>query len=232
MDYSFRKWNVETIQEPNKLLLKLKSFNLKGKKIKNIKIIGLCYNLAEDETIDKAFKYLEETNDGEIDIELNEYDDIPDEVLFNRYAQIDEPIIIEFENGDKLEIDYCDGSSLKIGKNSLPNDINYGCNMPNMDGNILFSNCIDKEILGYEVSMQDEFELTYDFTGSHGIDYPEENKQESFISSFKIILTNQLSIEFSNFFDYGEVMIIENKNDYSKIKWSDLKKGIKRNNNE
>ena len=32
MEYSFSKWDVELIQDPNKLLDKLKSFNLKNKK--------------------------------------------------------------------------------------------------------------------------------------------------------------------------------------------------------
>lgn len=35
MRYDFNNWNVELIQEPNKLLKKLTEFNLKDKRINN-----------------------------------------------------------------------------------------------------------------------------------------------------------------------------------------------------
>ena len=48
MEYHFNDWNVELIQEPNKLLERIKEFNLKGKKIKSINIIGHCYDVIEN----------------------------------------------------------------------------------------------------------------------------------------------------------------------------------------
>ncbi len=33
MEFSFREWNLPLIQEPNKLMKKLKELNIKGKKI-------------------------------------------------------------------------------------------------------------------------------------------------------------------------------------------------------
>lgn len=225
MNYDFNEWNVKLIQEPNELMETLKSFNLKGKTIKNIRLVGMCYNLSEDEATDIAYKYYLDKQIEVDEILCSTYDSIPDEVEFNRYAQIDEPIIIEFDDGDRLEIDYSEASSLKIGLNSLPKNIQCGCNIANVDGNILFSECIEEQIIGYEVLMQVEFDLTYTFTGSHGI--PNPTNQESYISGFKILLTNCLEIHFNSWYDYGEVIVVIRPNDYSKTTWKELKYGIK-----
>ena len=101
---------------------------------------------------------------------------------FIRYIEIDEPIIFFFDNGDRLEVDFSEASSLKIGKNSLPENIEFSVNHPNADMNIIFSNCLQKEIKGFEVIMSDE--LYSDYTGSQGI--PEPQNQNSYISKFRI----------------------------------------------
>ncbi len=72
--------------------------------------------------------------------------------------------------------------------------------------------------------MQDDFELTYDFTGSYGIKEPKG--QESYISFLKIILTNGLRIYFTNDYDYGYMAVKEWDKD-AEIKWKELKQGIK-----
>ncbi len=215
MQYNFNEWNVDLIQEPNELLKKLKEFNLKGKIIKNIKIVGHCYD---------AIQTLEEIMYQKYEDERAEVKNFKDDYEFDRDIQYDDPIIIEFEDGDKFEIEYSEGGTLKIGLNSLPDNIEPSCNYNNVDGNVIFSNLIGQEIIGYEIGMQDEFELTYDFTGSYGIKEPED--QSSYISFFKIILTNGLRIYFSNDFDYG-YMVVKEWNENSKIKWGELKKGIK-----
>lgn len=215
MQYNFNNWNVDLIQEPNKLLKKLTEFNLKGKKIKSIRIVGYCYDISEQ---------LDNTAYQKYGDEVAKIENFKDDYKFTRNIQFDNPIIIEFENGDKFEIDYSEGSSLKIGLNSLPDNIEPSCNYNNIDGNVIFSNLINQEIIGYEIGMQDDFELTYDFTGSYGIKEPKG--QESYISFLKIILTNGLRIYFTNDYDYGYMAVKEWDKD-TEIKWEELKQGIK-----
>ncbi len=222
MEYNFNKWNVPIIQEPNELMKKLKEFNLIGKKITNIRCVGLCYDLTEDDIEDEAYNYYRNKNVENL-AEISTYENIPLDTLLLRSVQIDEPIIFYFDNGDRLEVDYSEASSLKIGKNSLPKNIQYGTNIPNADMNIVFSNCLNKKIIGFEVSMSDE--LLDDFTGSHGIQEPEN--QMSYISSFEIKLEDWISIKFNNFFDYGRVYIESAFESEKKITWEELKKGIK-----
>ena len=214
MQYRFNDLNVDLIQDPYDLLSILKAIKLKGKVIKNINIVGHCYDIIE--TFEEIV--YEKLGDEKIIVEM-----FKDDYEFDREIEYDDPIIFEFEDGDKFEIDYGEGSSLKLGINSLPENIECGCNNHNLDGNIMFSNIIGHKILGFEVGMQDDFELTYDFTGSYGIKEPKN--QKAYISFLRIILNNGLSIYFSNDFDYG-YMSVKEWNETSKIKWKDVKKGI------
>ena len=219
--YNFSSWDVPIIQKPEELMTKLKELEVKGRKIKAIKCIGLCYNLSEDNIEDVAYEYYKENGSEDFERKLD-YKNIPLDTPYIRYVEIDEPIIIYLDNGDRLEIDYSEASSLKIGKNTLPKDLQFGINPPNADVNIIFSNCLEKSIIGYKIETSDE--LYDDFTGSHGISMPVN--QKSYISNFKIYLEDNLYIEFSSFYDYGEVEIYEGSNN-STIIWKDLKKGIK-----
>lgn len=220
-NYDFNSWDVPIIQEPEELMTKLKELDVKGRKIEAIKCIGLCYNLTEDNIENAAYTYYKEN--GSKDFERkSHYKNIPLDTPYIRYVEIDEPIIIYLDNGDRLEIDYSEASSLKISKNTLPRDLQCGTNLPNADANIIFSRCLQKNITGFEVEMSDE--LYDDFTGSHGISEP--INQKSYISNFKIGLEDNLYIKFSSFFDYGEVEIYEGRNK-STILWKELKKGIR-----
>ena len=202
MEYDFTKWDVDLIQDPNKLLKKLKELDIKNKTIKSIKTVGYCFNF---EQMSPIFR---------------------DNESFSRYIQIDDPLIIGFEDGTKFEIDYSEGSTLKIGCNSLPDDIKSSVSEPNIDCNVMFSNCIGKEIIGYSVEITDDCYLGFDFTGSYGIELDEN--QDSYISCLKIHLSDQLTLNYTNYHDYGEVWVTDSYNHTSKIKWGELKTGYKK----
>ncbi len=222
MKFDFNKWSVPLIQEPNDLMQKLKELNIIGRKIVKIRCVGLCYNLREDHIEDSAYSYYEEKNVENLQ-EISDYDKIPNTTMFSRHVEIDEPIIFYLDNGDRLEIDYSDGSSLKIGKNSLPENIECGLNLPNADINVVFSNCLGEEIKAFEVCMTNH--LIDEFTSSWGIPYPAE--QNSYISGFKIHLSDYIYLEFHSFYDYGEVVVKEGRDKDTTITWAELKKGIK-----
>lgn len=189
MSYDFDKWNEKIIQEPNELMRKLKSLNINGKTIKNIIVLGIVSDLGNLGIYPDQIEYIK--ND-----DLKEY---------SRIVRIDDPVIIEFSDGNKLEVDYTDGSTIKIGMNSLPEDLIRYCSKQ-IDGNIFFSNCINKEIVGFSVEMEDG-EYSFDFTGAHGVELDDE--QELFISNFKLILNDNTSIKFNPFYDYGEISALK-----------------------
>lgn len=222
MEFDFNKWNVPLIQEPNELMQKLKELNIIGRRIVKIRCVGLCYNFTKDSIEDSAYNYYKEKNIENLQ-EISAYDNIPNETMFYRYVMIDGPIILYLDNGDRLEIDYSEGSSLKIGKNSLPENIECGINLPNTDMDVVFSICLEKEIKGFEVCMTDY--LIDEFTASWGMPMPE--KQNAYITSLKINLNDGIYLNFYSFYDYGEVEVKQRKNEDAKISWEELKKGIK-----
>ncbi len=205
MVFDYNKWDVELIQDPYRLMKKLKELDLKGKTIQSIRITSFVSNLCGES------------------LHPDEYDFIKNDTKekYDRTIEIESPVIISFTNGDRLEIDFSEGSSVKIGKNSLPKDMIF-YSQDQLDGNIFFSNCIGEKLLGFAVEMEDG-ELDWDFTGSFGIELDDD--QELFISKFRLVLSNNMSILFNSCYDYGDVTALKYGN-VSKITKEELLKSI------
>ncbi|MCQ2554073.1 MAG: hypothetical protein MJ171_00275 [Clostridia bacterium] len=211
--YSFAKWDVELIQEPRILLDKLKIFNLKGRKIKSIRIPGYAYepfDSMQDITWTGCY--------GECSFKKFE-----DDCEFKRYVAIDGLLIITFEDGDRFEIEYSDGSTLKIGLSSLPENIEDNLFIPNANMNIIFSNCLGECITGFEITMQSEPEMSYYFTEKYGYVLPDG--LDAYIGGLKLLLTNRKSIVFKSSDGYSEIYCEDNEK-IAKIAWSELKHAI------
>lgn len=189
MIYNFNKWDAKLIQDPIELMKELNGFNIKHKQIKSIIIIGHVFDL--EDIIDPY------------DLEGNMV--VFDDDEYIRCVQIDAPFIIEFDDGDRLELDYSEGSSIKVGLNTLPKNIK-GHIEENVDGNIFFSDCIGEEIIGYAVEMEDG-PFDWYFTGSCGTEL--DWNKDLYISKLRILLTDHFSLEFTNFHDYGEVALLK-----------------------
>lgn len=143
----------------------------------------------------------------------NEYKD--DDVI-SVHARIDDPFIIDFENEERLEIDFSDFSSLKIGMNSLPKKIAWSCNENNIDMNVMFKECLNKKIVDFKINTTENLGF---FTGSYGMTDPDG---DIYIDSIELLLENDYKIVFESFFDYGEVYIYCNE-EICKISYLDLK---------
>ncbi|MBR6309718.1 MAG: hypothetical protein IKR52_00765 [Paludibacteraceae bacterium] len=190
-EFYFPDWDVELIQEPNRLREVLRSLSLEGRKIKGLAVCSGCFNFCN------MYDLLE----GNIDLLEESREWIERNRLLNREVEIDAPVIIYFEDGDRLEIDYSESSTLKIGMNSQPKDFGDV-----EDVNIVFSVCLGKTIIGTEVEESDEL---IHFTGSYGIEKPKN--QDTYISAFKIFLSDSLALKFTSWYDYGHVSVVETK---------------------
>ena len=226
MKFDFNKWSVPLIQEPNELMQKLKELNIIGRKIVKIKCVGLCYNFRKEQIEESTYSYYEERKTENLE-KILDYDNIPNTTMLQRYVEIDEPIIFYLDNGDRFEIDYSFGSTIKIGKNSLPENIECGINLPNADMNVVFSNCLGKEIKGFEIGMSNflinDFISTWEEPEIENLEYKEQN---AYISELKIHLNDCIYLEFYSFYDYGEVVVKERRDEDTRISWEGLKKGI------
>lgn len=213
--FDFFEWSAPVIQDCDNLKEKVDSFRLIGRRIKSMRFVGHCYNLNEDGIEDRILDSLEEKGmdikqyDNGLFYELPELDDLDQELPITcSCAMIDEPFIIDFEDdlGD-LEIDYSEGSTVRLGSNCIPEGIEPGVNRRNFDADVLFSEIIGGMIKNIYIETSFELGSFADFTGSHGLDLEE---QEEYIHKITFVIENgqyheTYELSFNSFFDYGEI---------------------------
>ena len=204
IEFDFFDWQVPLIQDADVLEYFLSSLKLKGRVIKSIRAIGRCYN----------FGY------WEIEEQVEDVNKIPEDFKFKTCLEIDEPLVIEFADGDRLEIDFSEASSLKMGLNTLSPETTYGTNSNNLDVNYVFSKCLNQEVTDYKVTRSDK--LTSEYTGSSGIPEPKCN----FIEKIEFMIGDDLKITFKPFFDYGEVTLTDKNDNILYVKWKDIKNSL------
>lgn len=95
-EFDGNEWSAPYMVDVNEIKDRINSFNLVGRKIKNIRFIGLCYNLRREWIEEIA--YNNATGSEEEKQKFSNYDSIPDELQYLRFAEIDEPLLIKFED--------------------------------------------------------------------------------------------------------------------------------------
>lgn len=207
-EFNLREWTAPELTSPFECQEYMDNLNLKGRKIKQIKMIGLNYMHVREWIENKAYLLLENVESDETERQKqSDYKNIVPDMLFDRYAQIDEPIMIEFEDGDRLELLSPLEGRFQASINHIPWNINNGINDKNEDANILFSDCIGQVICSVKV-------------------YASEN-DENYIDRVELKFENGGGLCFySECFDYCGVISINANNKVSKIPFCELKKGL------
>lgn len=184
--YSWYAWSAEIVQGPFGLRKAVDDLNIIGRKIKSLRTIGGAFNFNEYEE------------------EVDEFGDVCGEQTDPlRTVLIDEPVVIFFEDGDRVEIDFSEGSSVRISMNCIPERIRHRVKSVNFDANRLFSCFIGQCIVGFEVL---ETETMPVFTGSYGMSfYP----SETYIDQLNFLLENGVKISFEAYFDYGTLTALD-----------------------
>lgn len=164
----------------------------------------------------KEFKFMEWNveliqNPIKLDSKLKELDILNKEIInvrtistlydnldINKALEIDKPIEFIFFDNNKLEIDYSEGSTIKIGYNSLQEYKKY--NVPKE----LNEYVKNEKIVSYNIETVDKDTAFCEFTGSYGLKL-NENQSGGYIGNLQFNLTNNKKIIFINFYDYGEI---------------------------
>lgn len=204
--YSFWEWSAPILQTHDEVMAKIKDLKLHGRVIKGFYTVGMGYNWCEDDIGDAIYNSLEVMIKEKRISPDGPFPFLPEGVYIPRYAEIDEPFLIEFEDGDILGIDYSEGSCVRLEMNTIPKDIDFGINRKTFHPDMLFESLIGKKILSVEVTTSTELA---EFTWSHGLDIDE---QDSYITKLSIVCEKENErqlekLEFSSFFDYGIVAL-------------------------
>ncbi len=221
--YSYWEWSAPILQSHDELLGKIKELKLEGRIVKNIRCVGTAYNWSEDNIADCIYNILDRMTAEERNNLKNPRAFLPEGVYLSRWAEIDEPILVEFEDGDVLAIDYSEGSSVRLDINTLPFDISFGTNSPTVHANRLFGDIIGKEIVAADITTSTD---RPDFTASYGLTL---NEQASYITAFGIRYRDEdsyyphKSLRFTSHWDYGVVDLIDYDGEIMKVHAPDVR---------
>lgn len=205
-----RIWSAPILETPEEVYEFVRSNEIIGRKIAEVKAIGLVYNLNLDYYEDAVLNALDQLNDAQKSI-IDDEKLFPENLFICRWMEIDEPLLIKFEDGDILAVDFSYGDGIRMSLNDIPWDIEAGINSPNIDADKLFS-----EIKGY---------IVYDVEATSSLVLPDMfnlnpskeryiNKVglcckpgERYITNDKIVMTNDMDFTWVAF--EGSLEMIE-----------------------
>lgn len=125
------------------------------------------------------------------------------------YIESWQPFILVFDDGDRLEIDFSEMSSVRMSMNCFPPDLVDIEPLPDMDsGEPFISPCVGGRIVGLDIGVWYKYP-SLEFTGSYCITL--NQNQENYIGYFKLLLDNGMKIWFEACFDNGHVYIFDNR---------------------
>ena len=194
--FDFWTWSAPIFQTAEDVTAFVHEQKLIGRIIKDIQAVGYGYDMQCDyfpDIIEAIYKEDRKALDS---------------LEFPCSVEIDEPLLIMFEDGDILGIDFSEGSSLRMEMNTLPWGIRPGINPKNFHADRLFRDILGSRICDIIIASS----ITQPtFTGSHGLDLAE---QPSYLDSFSFICQGQggkaanlLDLKFTAWFDYGLVSL-------------------------
>ncbi|WP_458401736.1 hypothetical protein [Candidatus Avelusimicrobium sp.] len=213
--YNILLWKQESTRLSTEKQIKdfFLKLNIIGKKIKSIKILGWDYDHDRVGVEDLAFRQLEKVLSEEQAKEKAKYSNIPKDLMFYRIAEVDEPIVIELNDGRRLEILILELDNIFYADvNKISPNATWDINSANVDGNVMFSPCVGQTIKAVEFPIH-----------MHSFGQEEEYQQ---IPDVLIRLENGTGLKIEGWLDFCDIECVDSKNQPLKISFEDLKKGL------
>ena len=194
--YTWKEWSktAKTLSSGEETKDYFASLPLAGKTIKNIRILGFDY--FHDET------YMNGNEN-------------PDEFFYPTYlkgkriSRLDEPFIIEFTDGQQIEIE-ADSTinEIKIAFNEIPDNAEPSVNHNNIDGKIIFSSCLGKSITAVKFLSK---------------------RPKEYIPAILFVLNDGTQINIECWLDYFDVWLSKegDTDEVLPISWGELKKTLR-----
>lgn len=228
--FSAREWSAPTMVDVAEITERVNSFNLVGRKIKDIRFVGHCYNLTREWLEERAYSSLEGLPE-ETRQNRSEYANISPDTLYQRFAEIDEPLLIKFEDetnsdslfydGDIFEIDTPQQPEFRFSMNCIPWWIDAGTNAQNVEANRLFSPCIGHCITNVEINT-----YTTDIDPMYHTPFDDKHTHRELVSDITIWLNNGIGICIEGFIDFCHVSCISKDRELLPIPFSELANAV------
>lgn len=182
-----RNWNLPYMQEPKVLRQYIRDIGILDATIEGIQctrsgiyeLSGICFD---------------DRNNSHDDLKL--------------VGEVDSPVILVTDKG-RFEIDYTESSTVFMGKNMIPRSdyCSAHADYTGYDSDVAFSVLKGTQIIGFEVVTQSFEQADDTFTGSYGLDLPED--QDGYIRLVQFFLSTGQRLVFESHFDWGFVSLFE-----------------------
>ena len=149
--FDWNNWDMDEVQSSDEVRKKIESFSLRGKTIQRIRFLSYSFFHSPHILLDIA--YSRQYKDcPEPDIEHYGINDVDDNIMFYREAEIDDCMVVGFDDGSTFEISTGFGVSWAVSMNQIPWNVRSKYpDCPYLDASILFSSCIGRTITDIEV---------------------------------------------------------------------------------
>ena len=216
--FSAKSWSAPTIYLPSKCRQLLESYQLVGRKIEEVNVIGMCYSMTKERLEEQILEaqILEEYYSKE-QCEYDEaerefkthYENFDSNTQLLIYAEIDEPFRIKFADGEILEILTQYNKGYRISMNCIPWDIDSGIKQPKVLINDIFNQCNGRIITSVEVRTSKQESKKYILRSLCKTDIT----PEGFISKIIIRFDDGNGLQIENFSDKTFVTYIDCDNE-------------------
>ncbi len=217
--FSWQDWSAPKLVMAEDIREKLDGFALRGRRIERMQILGTCYTYIGFVVEEKAYGKLEHLCEKERE-RGSQYMNIDSEMMFERWAEIDKPFMIEFEDGDVFEIDTPWEMEFRMSMNRIP-WYTESSGEWNLDADVLFSNCLGQEIVAVEIDT--DMRDVHPITGESFTEFPFEREC---VESIILRLENGLALKIYGRDDFCEVECIDANGKTMEIGFGELKKGL------
>lgn len=218
--FSWHEWSAPFVISPDEIRTRLDAMSLVGRRVKNLRLMGVCDNYTEYWLEEKAYCALPDDMPKEERQRLSDYENISDSLLLSRSAIISDPFLIRFEDGDIFEICTGQAPEYRFGMNNVPWDIKPGWWCENVDAEVLFEAFLGKRIVDVELIIVNK-----------ETDSTSDDEIGSYVSRIVLWLEGDIGIRISDgWFDWCEISCIDRSNNALKITYGELKRGLHNDN--
>ncbi len=202
-EFNPEKWTAPVLTSPKAIRRQINKFALRGRKIKNLKIIGLDFLHTREAIECEAYDTLTALPEDKRWSKAT-YFEIDDDTQLNRCAEINNPILIEFDDGDIFEIGIPLEHQFRISMNHIPWQAELRMvGRSNVDADDLFFPCKHKAITFVNVNI--------------------DENDRSIASAVEFCFLDGMRLRISGCYgDFCRVECIEPSGEYSKISFREL----------
>ena len=191
----------ESLSLPEQIRRKLAGYKLEGRRITGLKLLG--YSYAQSET------------------NIEEIADDPN-ALFWRCACVDEPLLIQFDDGSVFDIDTPQEPEFNFGLDRAVWQAESHWGPTNVDASSLFSPCVGRTVVSVEVKT-----YTTSKRPMYGCSFDEPPYTRELASHISFLLENGYTLRIGPRIDFCEIECIGPDGEVEMISQDELQRALK-----